>query len=78
MATALRLTLTELAGSIGRRFGREVPIWKLRRVVDVLESQDAISIQRVGNFRTISDADVGIVAEELRKIGWLDREAVSC
>ena len=78
MATALRLTLTELAGSIGRRFGREIPIWKLRRVVDVLESQDAISIERVANFRTISDSDVETVATELDRIGWLDRKAAAC
>ena len=78
MATVLRLTLTELAESLGRQFSRKIPIWKLRRVVDSLESQDALDVQRVANYRTISDGDVQIVANELRRLGWLESEAEPC
>jgi hypothetical protein len=76
--TQLRLTLTEVAGSIERQHGRRTPIWKLRRVVDYLESADSLDVQRVGNYRTIADGDVPIVAAELRRLGWLESEAVPC
>ena len=71
MATDLRLTLTELAASIGRQFGQQVPIWKLRRVVDTLESRDVLDVQRIANYRTVSDSDIEIVVKELQRIGWL-------
>ena len=78
MAAELRLTLTEVAGSIERQFGRRIPVWKLRRVVDLLESQDSLDIQRIGTYRTLAAGDVGIVANELRRLGWLESEAVPC
>lgn len=74
----LRLTLTEVAGSVERQFGRLIPIWKLRRVVDSLESQDSLDVQRIGNYRTLATGDVAIVAAELRRLGWLESEAVRC
>ena len=59
MTTGSRLTLPQLAGLIGSRFKRDIPVWKIRRVVDSLESLGAIEIQRVGNYRTISEGDAG-------------------
>ncbi len=78
MATALRLTITEVAGSIHRQFGQRVPIWKLRRVIDDLETRGALNVQRVANYRTVSDCDVAIIADELRRLGWLESEAIPC
>lgn len=73
----IRLTIKESAGSIQRQFGgRLVPDWKLRRVVDILEDQGSIDVQRVGTYRTIAGSDVAILANELRRIGWLKSEAI--
>lgn len=75
----LRLTIRETAESIQRQFGGKlVPDWKLRRVVDAMETADTLSIQRVGPYRTIADTDVATVADELRRLGWLESEAVPC
>lgn len=78
MASTQRLTLTEVASLIGRKSGREAPIWKLRRVVDILESQQKLEVHRVGNYRTIADTDVGVVTQELKRIGWFNREVAPC
>lgn len=78
MVDSLRLTLTELAGSINRQFGGQVPVWKLRRVVDALESHDILIVQRVANYRKVSDGDVAIVANELRRLGWLQGDPTPC
>ena len=56
----------------------EVPAWKLRRVVDPLESDNRLDVQRVANYRTVSDGDLGVVATELRRIGWLSRGVAKC
>lgn len=75
----IRLTIRETAESIQRLYGgRLIPDWKLRRIVDSLESQDALDVQRIGMYRTVSADDVGIVANELRRLGWLESEAVPC
>lgn len=76
MATQLRLTITEVADSIERQFGRRLPAWKLRRTVDSLESQDSLGVQRIGLYRTVSADDVGIIVSELRRLRWLESEAV--
>ena len=78
MAKQLRLTLTELGRSIQRQFGVSIPIWKIRRIVDALESADSLHVERVALYRTLSTDDVGIVADELRRQGWLESEAASC
>jgi len=78
MATDLRITLSELADSIDRQFRQRVPIWKIRRVVDLLESQKRLDVQRVANYRTISDGDIQIVVDELHRLGRLPSEAVQC
>ena len=78
MATAIRLTITEAAASIERRFGTTIPVWKMRRVVDSMESAGTLDVQRVANYRTISGDDVGTIASELQRIGWLESEAVPC
>ena len=75
----LRLTIRETAESIQRQFGgKQVPDWKLRRVVDAMEAADTLSVQRIGTYRTIADTDVRIIADELRRLGWLESEAVPC
>jgi len=78
MAAELRLTITEVADSVERQFGRRFPAWKLRRVVDSLESDDSLDVQRIGQYRTLAAKDVRIVADELRRLGWLESEAVPC
>lgn len=75
----IRLTIRETSESIRRLYGgRPIPDWKLRRVVDSLESQDSLDVQRIGMYRTVSADDVGTVANELRRLGWLESEAVQC
>ena len=76
MAAELRLTITEVADSVERQFGRRFPAWKLRRIVDSLESSDALGVQRIGLYRTVSADDDGIIANELRRLRWLESEAV--
>ena len=77
MEKQLRLTLTELGRSIQRQFGVSIPIWKLRRIVDALESADSLEVQRIGLYRTVAADDVGIVADELRRLGWLKTTATT-
>jgi|GEM_PF-1536482 hypothetical protein len=77
----IRLTIREASESIYRRFGgRRVPEWKLRRVVDVLESRGMLDVQRMGAYRTVAAEDVGILAAEMRRCGWHipDAEAIPC
>ena len=75
MATQLRLTIPEVADSIERQIGRRFPAWKLRRIVDSLESADSLGVQRIGLYRTVSADDVCIIADELRRLVWLESEA---
>ena len=73
----LRLSIRETAESIHRLYGgRPVPDWKLRRIVDLLEAQDSLDVQRIGQYRTISADDVAIIVRELRRLKWLESEAV--
>lgn len=76
MAADLRLTITEVADSVERQFGRRFPAWKLRRIVDSLESLDSLGVQRIGLYRTVSADDVGIIVAELRRLRWLESEAI--
>jgi hypothetical protein len=76
----IRLTIREAAAAVQRQHGgRVVPDWKLRRVVDCMEVADQIEVQRVGTYRTISSDDIGKIADELQRLGWLtQREPVTC
>ncbi len=75
----IRLSIRETAESIHRLYGgRLVPDWKLRRIVDSLESAESLDVQRIGQYRTVSVDDVCIIANELRRLGWLESEAVPC
>lgn len=75
----VRLTTREAGESIHRQYGgTPVPQWKLRRVVDSLESQDTLEVQRIGNYRTITTDGVVVLADELRRLGWLESEAGPC
>ena len=75
----IRLTIRETAESIQRLYGgRLIPDWKLRRIVDSLESKDSLDVQRIGMYRTVLADDVGIVANELRRMDWLESEAAPC
>ena len=78
MAAEPRLTITDVVASIQRRCGTTIPVWKMRRVVDSSESVGSLDVQRVANYRTISGDDVGTIADELKRLGWLESEAVSC
>lgn len=69
--TVVRLTITEAIDSIARQYGVTIPVWKLRRVFDAMESAGTLEVQRVANYRTINGDDVPIVVAELRRIGWL-------
>ena len=69
---SLRLTIREAASSINRQFGgRLVPDWKLRRVVDALESSGSLDVQRIGTYRTVAANDVAVIAAELTRLGWI-------
>lgn len=73
----IHLSIRETAESIHRLYGgHRVPDWKLRRIVDSLESHDSLDVQRIGQYRTVSADDVGVIADELRRLGWLESEAV--
>ncbi len=73
----IRLSIHETAESLQRRYGgRLVPDWKLRRIVDLLVTHDLLDVQRIGLYRTVSANDVSIIADELRRLGWLESEAV--
>lgn len=78
MATSVRLTITEAVASISRQHGQTIPVWKLRRVFDAMESAGSLDVQRVANYRTIDGDDIGKVADELRRLGWLKLEAAPC
>lgn len=75
MASELRLTIPEIAASIQRTRGVLYPDWKLRRVVDDLESRGIIDIQRVCRVRTVSSADVNTIADDIEQSGFVSREA---
>ena len=78
MATDIRLTMRDVAESIQRRYGGViVPDWKIRRVVDDLEQDDMIVVQRVGRYRTVSDNDIKTIATELHRLSWLTESPVS-
>lgn len=77
---ALRLTIREAAESLQRQYGGKIlPDWKLRRLVDSMESAGSLDVQRVGNYRTVSSDDIGTIFAELQRMGWLDNQgAVAC
>ncbi len=78
MATDIRLTMRDVAESIQRQYGGViVPDWKIRRVVDDLEQDDMIVVQRVGRYRTVSDNDIKTIATELHRLSWLTESPVS-
>lgn len=75
----IRLTVTETADSILRQFGAAVPDWKIRRTFDAMERAESLDVQRMGRYRTIDADDVGKVAAELQRLGWLPKaEVVPC
>jgi len=79
MVQVVRLTIREASESICRQFGgKQVPDWKLRRVVDAMESAGLLDVQRVGSYRTVADTDLALIAGQLEKIGWLRREVATC
>lgn len=79
MPQDVRLTTRKAGESVHRQYGGTlVPDWKLRRVVDSLESQEKLDVQRIGNYRTIAADGVVVLADELRRLGWLESEAGPC
>lgn len=76
MPQDVRLTVREIGESILRQHGGPmVPDWKLRRVVDGLESSGELDVQRVGLYRTVSANDVNKVAVSLQRLGWVTSTA---
>lgn len=64
------LTMPEAAAAIQRQYGgKPVPIWTLRRIVDRLEADERLEVQRVGPYRTVMDTSISIIAEELHRRG---------
>lgn len=79
MTQILRLTARDIGDSIHHQYGGTlVPDWKLRRVIDSLESQHLVEVQRIGNYRTITSEDVCVVADALVRLGWLESEVGPC
>lgn len=76
MPQDVRLTIREVGESIHRQHGGPlVPDWKLRRVVDGLESSGELDVQRVGMYRTVSSDDISKIAVALQRIGWVTSTA---
>lgn len=69
MSTELRLTTPEVRDSIVRTTGRQYSIQRTRRVIDALETEGVIDVQRVGLYRTVVASDVPRIADELRARG---------
>lgn len=75
----LRLTTTEATAAILRQYGHKVPDWRMRRVVDAMESAERLDVQRMGNYRTVSANDLALIVDELRSMGCLpELEVPSC
>lgn len=76
MPQDVRLTIREVGESIHRQYGGPlVPDWKLRRVVDGLESSGDLDVPRVGMYRTVSANDVCKIAVALQRLGWVTSTA---
>ena len=70
-----RLTISKAAQSIQERFGGPLcPDWALRRIVDGMGEAGLITVQRVGQYRTVLPEDLAPIAEELRRLGRLESE----
>ena len=71
----IRLTVREAAQAIQRQFGGPLcPDWALRRIVDGMGEAGLITVQRVGQYRTVLPEDLSPIAEELRRLGRLESE----
>ena len=79
MEMDVRLTVREASDAIHRLHGGPLcPVWAMRRIIDDLDGRDRITVQRAGLYRTISCGDLGVIADEMRRIGRLQREVTPC
>jgi len=60
-ACAQFLTVSQAAAEISRRFATPIPVWKVRRLVDLCGEP----VPRVGLYRLISDAALQSIIEML-------------
>lgn len=76
----MRLTLTDVSECLFVRDKIQVPAWKLRRVIDGLEAEGKLEVQRVRSLRTVLATDVPTIADELNRTGWKPKceEAAAC
>ncbi len=64
-----RITTGEARREVARLNGEPpVPDWRMRRTLDALAIAGKITLERIGQYRTISDADVPTVADELKQL----------
>lgn len=77
-----RLTIRELAWSIESLCaGAKPPTFHtLRRVIDVMDKEGRIVLERIGCYRTIAAPDVPLIVAELQRTGRLapTEEAAEC
>ncbi len=63
----VRMTVSDVALEILRKFGRSVPVWKIRRVIDALDQEEKIDVQRMGRTRTIAADDIAAVMAAINR-----------
>ena len=76
---SVRLTTAEVFELIRKRCeGRICSEGTLRRVMDKMENENRLEVQRLGRWRTVEFDSIPSIAEELRKTGRIQSEAVPC
>ena len=66
------LTVAEVCSALKRQRDLAAHVYTVRRVIDDLESQDRIKVQRMGQYRTVSSEDIGLIGDALASRGKRD------
>lgn len=74
-STMTHLTTGQIAGEIEKSHGIKFPLWRMREVIDRLATSGAVTVTRVGPYRTLSPYDVLIVIAEFQKRNLLPKDA---
>ena len=69
------ISLPVMMEYINRVHGANVPDWKGRQIVDLLEARGKLNVTRAGNYRLIQNSEVGIVVDEFIRNGLIENEA---
>jgi hypothetical protein len=75
----LRLTTAEVIGSIKSQYGGRICGQRtLGRVIDQMETEGRLTVQRMAAYRTVAESDVPVIADELIRTGRLEAEMATC